>query len=143
MAKEKKDKWTQYGNFLVGVEKNSTGDFLVCKSVASDWSVRWRDDTMMFGMMLSLTRNANAKDYMHSLITLMYVASTYPHDLVSLINRDSMPFMEGFAKLIEEQNSYEITLAPKTTDDEEAEALVDVRMTAELEKELSEDKDNG
>ncbi len=113
MSKKRKE-WLAIGNFEVGAESNSSGLYVVLRTVQKDWSVRWREDTLQYGMMLSLAKNADAREYLHSLITVIYVASTYPHDLVSLTHWHGMPFMEGFARLVDEQNSYEQSVA---TDD--------------------------
>ena len=72
MAKKKdENKWLQVGNFLLGVEKNTHGQYVVLKTVSGNYTVRWRDDTMMFAMMLNIMRRAsednNVKEYLHSL----------------------------------------------------------------------------
>lgn len=135
MSRKKKE-WLQIGNFLLGHEKNSKGDFVVCKAVSGIWSVRWRNDTLMYGSMLGLMSEKNAHEYLHALLTLMYVATTYPHDMVSLATRNEMPFIQGFAQLIGEQNDYEQSLKPPVSDEEDAKILEEERMMIELEDEL-------
>ena len=138
MSKKNENKWRQVGNYLLGIEKNATGSFLVCKTVAGNWSVRWRDDTIMFGLMLSIVRNEAAEEYLHALITLMFTASSYPHDLVALMNKTELPVIQGFTKLIAEQNDYEASLKPQPTEEENQESLKEMKMIAEMEKQLSE-----
>lgn len=140
LAKELDAKWLRLGNFLLGREKNSTGNFLVCKSLAQNWSVRWREDTLMYGTLISLMQN-EAHDYLHSLITVMFVCSTYPHDMLALINTQKMPFMEGIAKLVKEQNEYEASLAKKPTEEEEKEALETEGRLQEMGEKLQEELD--
>lgn len=142
MGKKINNKWLQVGNFLLGIEKSATGSCLVCKAVANNWQVRWREDTMMFAMMMNLIKeggeNENIREYIHSLITVFFTVTTYPHDLVSLSKRQTMPFMEGVVKLVHEQNEYEQSVsgeAAPTPEQEEA-ALREVAETEEVKEEL-------
>lgn len=142
MSKKTEKKWLQVGNFLLGIEKSATGSCLVCKAVANNWQVRWREGTMMFAMMMNLIReggeNENIREYIHSLITVFFTVTIYPHDLVSLSKRQTMPFMEGVVKLVHEQNEYEQSVsgeAAPTPEQEEA-ALREVAETEEVKEEL-------
>lgn len=143
--KKKKDdgaKWLQVGNFLLGVDTNKDFSSVVLKSVSGNWRVSWREDTLMFSMMLNAMRRAavddNVKEYLHSLITVMFVSTTYLHDLVALSTKGEMPFCEGIAKLLKEQTDYEQSLEKKPTEEEEAEALKDVGETEQINEELEE-----
>ena len=140
MSKKNEEKWLQVGNFLLGVDKNAHGSYVVLKSVSQAWSIRWREDTMMFAMMLNLMKRAsgddNAKEYLHSLVTMMFITTTYLHDLVALSTKQEMPFCEGIAKLLKEQNDYEESLEKKPTDEENDAALKEVGQMTEIENEL-------
>ena len=141
MAKKKnEDKWLQVGNFLLGVEKNAHGQYVVLKTVVSNWKVTWSDTTMMFAMMLNIMKRAaedeNVKEYLHSLITVMFITTTYLHDLVALSTKQQMPFCEGIAKLLKEQNDYEASLEKKPTDEEDKNALEEVGQMQEISEEL-------
>ena len=142
MGKKINNKWLQVGNFLLGIEKSATGRCLVCKAVANNWQVRWREDTMMFAMMMNLIKegaeNENIREYIHSLITVFFSVTTYPHDLVSLSKRQTMPFMEGVVKLVHDQNEYEQSVSGETapTPEQEEAALNDVAETEEVKEEL-------
>jgi len=143
MGKKKNDeKWLQVGNFLLGVDRNRHGEYVVLKSVADNWKVTWRDDTIMFAMMLNIMRRAaedgtgTVKEYLHSLITMMFVATTYLHDLVALSTKQEMPFCQGIAKLLKEQNDYEASLEKKPTEEEDRKALEEVGQMREIEEEL-------
>ena len=149
MGKKKEDKWLQVGNFLLGIDKNAHGAYVVLKSVAQNWSVRWRDDTMMFAMMTNTMTRAmednNIKEYLHSLITMMFITTTYLHDLVALATKQQMPFCEGIAKLLKEQTDYEASLEKKPTEEEDKEALEEVVRMREVEEELEklDEQENG
>lgn len=147
MTKKNEEKWIQVGNYQIGIEKSSVGNMLVCRSIAKNWSVRWRDDTMMFGMMLSIARNEGAREYLHSLITAMYAVTTYPHDLVALSEKNEMPVMTGLIELIHNQSEYESSLRPQPTEEEEKQSLEEMKRMAEVESELmnivDEEKEDG
>ena len=138
--KNNENKWLQIGNFLLGVDKNQNGAYVVLKSVAQNWSVRWRDDTTMFAMMLNTMKRAtedNAiKEYLHSLISIMFISTTYLHDLVALATKKEMPFCEGVAKLIKEQNDYEESLKEVPTEEEDKKALEEVGEMQQVAEEL-------
>jgi hypothetical protein len=141
MSKKNENKWLQIGNYLLGVDTNAHGSYVVLKSVAQNWSVRWREDTMMFATMLNIMKqaaeNENVKEYLHSLITVMFITTSYMHDLVALSTKQQMPFCEGVAKLLKEQNDYEQSLAEKKpTKKEDEEALKEVVEMREVEEEL-------
>lgn len=143
MGKKKdENKWMQIGNYLLGVDTNAHGSYLVLKTVSGNFSIRWREDTMMFATMLNVMKvaveNENAKEYLHSLITVMFVATTYMHDLVALSTKQEMPFCEGVAKLLKEQQDYEekVEKKKKPTKKEEKEALAEVVRMQEVSEEL-------
>lgn len=143
MAKKKnEDKWLQVGNFLLGVDRNKHGEYVVLKSVADNWRVVWRDDTMMFAMMLNIMRRAaedetgTVNEYLHSLITMMFITTSYMHDLVALSTKQDMPFCQGVARLLKEQTDYESSLERKPTDEEDEKALAEVVQMREVEEEL-------
>ena len=148
--KTEESKWMQVGNFLLGVDTNAHGSYVVLKSVADNWSIRWHESCTMFAMMLNVMRqaveNESVKEYLHSLITVMFISTTYLHDLVALSTKHEMPFCEGIAKLLKEQNDYEESLAPKKepTAEEEEQALHEVGEMQEVKDELEKlDKENG
>lgn len=146
MKKNKEERWLHIGHFELGIEKSSKGNMLVCRSEAKNWSVRWRDDTLMFGMMLSLMENEAAHEYIHSLITMMFVATTYTHDLVSLCEKQEMPFMQGMSELLEKQNEFEASLKPQPTEEEEQKSIGEMRRIAEVADEMMaslKEKENG
>ena len=150
MAKKEENKWLQVGNFLLGVEKKSQMRYVVLKTVSDSWRIYWSEESLMFAMMLQLMKRAtedeSVKEYLHSLITMMFITTTYLHDLVALSTKQEMPFCEGIAKLLKEQNDYEESLKEKPTDEEDKKALEEtVRMQEtldELEK-IDKEEQNG
>ena len=136
MGKKVKKEWLHVGNFLLGVEKHSLGSRVVCKSQAGNWQISWRDDTMMFQLMINLMKNENSHEYLHALVAIMFTVTTYPHDLVSVSERGTMPVMEGIAGLIAEQTNYELSLKPEATQEENDKALAEVVEMTEIQEEL-------
>ena len=136
MGKKVKKEWLHVGNFLLGVEKHSMGSRVVCKSQAGNWQISWRDDTMMFQLMINLMKNENSHEYLHALVAIMFTVSTYPHDLVSVSERGTMPVMEGIAALIADQTKYELSLKPEATQEENDKALEEVGEMTEIQEEL-------
>lgn len=136
MSKKVKKEWLHVGNFLLGVEKHSMGSRVVCKSQAGNWQISWRDDTMMFQLMISLMKNENSYEYLHALVVIMFTVTTYPHDLVSVSERGTMPVLEGIAGLIAEQTKYELSLKPEATQEENDKALEEVGEITEIQEEL-------
>ena len=132
------------GNFVF--ERGADDDgakYVRCKSVSDNWAVIWRDDTLMYGILYPLALNDDAENYLHSLVTLMYVATTYPHDLVSLNNNGDAPFMNGFLSLVEAQNTYENSIKAPVTDEEDNKILEQTVMTEELRNDILLEEENG
>ena len=136
MSKKAKKEWLHVGNFLLGVEKHSMGSRVICKSQAGNWQISWRDDTMMFQLMINLMKNENSHVYLHALVAIMFTVTTYPHDLVSVSERGTMPVMEGIAGLIAEQTKYELSLKQEATQEENDKALAEVGEMTEIQEEL-------
>ena len=69
---------------------------------------------------------------------MISIATAYPHDLVALNNRCELPRMDGFCRLIKEQNDYEQSLKPAVSADEDERALKDTVEFERLKEDLSE-----
>lgn len=136
MSKKKEAKWMQVGNYLLGVEENSLGKALCAKSVSGNWSLRWREDNLMFAVVLNMLGDEKCHSYVESLLTLCYAATNYPHDLVSIVERQETPVMNGFAKLVKEQAEFEASVAQQPTEEQDAEALKEVAEMQEVQDEL-------
>lgn len=136
MSKKKEAKWMQVGNYLLGVEENSLGKALCAKSVSGNWSLRWREDNLMFAVVLNMLGDEKCHSYVESLLTLCYAATNYPHDLVSIVEKQETPVMNGFAKLVKEQAEFEASVAKRPTEEQDAEALKEVVEMQEVQDEL-------
>lgn len=125
------------GNYVFMMERCDDGRWFVLKSVSGCWQVRWRDDMLMFGVLTSLVGNPDAEEYLHCLATFIYISTTYPHDLVSLSNRGTMPLMEGFYHIIQDQNAYELSMAPAASQKDDERVLRDTVEYERLKEDLS------
>ena len=134
------------GNFVLSEEDGASGRFISCTSVSDGWKVSWRDDTEMYGIMMMFCRDKATHEYLHGLLNMMYVATCYPHDLVSIATRKTAPFMNGFAALYNDEVAYELSLKKgvgKSKDDEALQEAADMESLREDMKEMIEDEMNG
>lgn len=132
----KKGKWTQIGNFLLGIEKSASGGRFVARSVSGDWRVMWETGTYMYVVMSNFVGDEKTHKYLEALLTLFYTATNYPHDMVSIVEKQKTPVMDGFAKLINEQTDFEVSVKGEATADEDEKALKEVGEMQEIEEEL-------
>lgn len=137
MSKKNEQKWTQIGNYLVGIEENSLGTFMCAKSVSGVWSIRWRDDSYVYSVILSMLGEEKCHSYIESLLTLYFAATNYPHDLVSIIENQETPVMNGFAKLVHDQTAFESSLVQSPTEQADEDALNEVVEMEEIQDELA------
>lgn len=136
MSKKNENKWTQVGNFLLGVENAATGDRFVVKTVSGDWRVMWSEGTMMYTLMLTFVGDEKCHKYLDGLLTLQYAATNYPHDLVAIAEIQKAPFMDGFTRLVNEQTEFEVGIKGNGTDEENEAALRDIGEMQEIQEEL-------
>lgn len=141
-SEEEHGKGLQIGNFLLGLEEEGDGArYMVLRTVVGNWSVRWREDTAMFGTMLNAmaaaTENEGAKKYFGILFMAMFIVCTYAHDLESLARRKDTPFLEGIARLYQEELEYLATLDKQdATEEEDLDALEEAVRMSDLQEEM-------
>jgi len=140
---EKQAKKRQVGNYLLEVLEDGDFDFIECRSVIGDWSVRWRGDNIMFTLMYSLMQNKDAEEYLRALFTMMYVATSYTHDLVAIVEKQDLPLINGFCALVNEQSDFEASVAKKATVEEDEEALNNAVVMEELKEEILSKREGG
>ena len=133
MSKKKdENKWLQVGNFLLGVDTNAHGSYVVCKSVDGTWSVRWRDDHEMFAQMLQMMtatasdETGELKKYAHT------VALQYNYMTTHFLTPD---FLNAYIAFVDEY-ALKHNPAPVVTKEEEKAALDEVVEMQEIQDEL-------
>jgi len=124
------------GSYLFSLQENSSGHWLVVRSISNDWSVRWSDAHMMFGILGGLIGNARCHKYVEALVTMIYTASSYPHDMAAVVEQQQLPFINGFCELVKQQTDLEVSFAEKPTDKEDEEALEETVHLQELQDEI-------
>lgn len=134
--KKTKGKWVQVGNFLLGVEKASTGNRIVARSVFGDWRLMWEQGCSMYALMLNFMRDEKTHNYLHALLALQYSATNYPHDMVALVEKGETPFINGFIKLLNEQTDFEVSVKKAASKEVDEEALNEVSELQEVSDEL-------
>lgn len=141
---QKKTKWIQISNFLLGYEKNSLGQVLCVRAVSGQWSIRWGEDTYVYAVLTRLMGDEKCHKYIEALLSLFFAATNYAHDFASVANQNGTPFMNGFTKLMNEQTEYEVSLHDKATEEQNDEALKEVGEMQEIMDELEKlDDENG
>lgn len=132
--KKVEKKWIQISNFLIGIEENSKGHWLVIKTVSDEWSIRYHEGSIMYGIIGNLALDEKCHKYLEAFITMLYTASCYPHDMVAVIHKQELPVINGFCKLIAEQSQYEASIAEKPTAEEDEAMLNEVAEMEEMQK---------
>ena len=129
-----KENVVRIGNYLLSYKDE--GAVLSVRSVSGSWRIEWGFDSYMYSVLTKFLSDRKTDNYVDALLTLYYACTNYPHDLVSIVTRQSTPFMDGFARMVKEQNDYEVSVAQKHTGEEDEEALAEVVRMHELEEEL-------
>ncbi len=136
--------WKSIGHFLLLLKKDpEEGNYIIVRSLNAGWEIRWRDDTPMFGSVLYLANDGTCDNYLDGLFSFMYVATSHPHDAVSIGNDNGAPVIDGFAKLFAEQSEYEASFLKREGDEEilKEEAEVDDILETAIKEALEEGKE--
>lgn len=124
------------GSYVFTLQENRNGSWLVVNALSGHWSIRWRSDHMMYAVLGGLVADGKCHRYVDALMTMMYTASSYPHDEVAIVERQELPFINGFARLIQEEADFEVSVKGVATDEEDAEALAGTVELQEISDEL-------
>ncbi|MBR8706943.1 hypothetical protein [Bacteroides pyogenes] len=85
----KKKDGIQVGNFIVTRDSGSEHDWIGIKAVSGFWSIRFRDDNMMFVRIRELANNKEFHEYLEAWIRVCYLISNSTPDV---------PFLDEFFK---------------------------------------------
>lgn len=133
------------GNFIYTFVEEDDVSKLIVSSVSGEWRIIYNDSHYMYGILSFLLDDEKCHKYIDALFVMIYTASSYPHDMVSLAEKEEIPFINGFCKLIDEQTAFETSVSRKVSDEEDREALDDIVRMQETLDELDrlESKQNG
>ncbi len=126
MSKKSEKKWFQVGNFLLGCERNSNGEYLVCKAMSGEWSVRWGDGSLMYGQVLKMMQEGDVGN-LEALLLLLFATTSYLHSTEFYLGLNELVMKE-----VERVATDGVAAEAQHTEQEEEEALrateVEVRM---------------
>lgn len=123
---KKETEWLRFGNYMLGEESDGDDRRMVARSVSGNWRLSWGEDTYMFAVLKSMMSDEHCHSYVDAFLTLCYMATSYPHDMTSIIERQTTPLMDGFARLFNEQTAYELSLKAEASAEEDDQALSEV-----------------
>lgn len=133
---EERNEEIHIGYYVFSFETDENGSSLTVRDVAGIWSIKWTDKHIMYAILGRMIADEKCTDYIESLIKVMMMAISYPHDEVAIVEKQDAPFLKGFARLWEEQMAFEVSVAKKPTKKEEKEALEETVHLQELKDEI-------
>ena len=135
MSRRKKEK-VQVGNFLLGLERNSKGNWLAVSTVSGEWQMRYGESHLMYGVLGGLVADERCHKYVHALLTMIFTAAAYPHDMTSVIEKQELPVINGFCKLVDERTQFETSLKEKMKPEDDDAMLDEVAEVTAVQEEL-------
>lgn len=116
------------GNFIVTKENGNGMDWVSIKAVSGFWTMRFRQDNMMFRMVNEMAGDENLHAYLESWVKMCYLMSNCMPDL---------DFMEEFYKSYSDWSERQAKSEEVLSDEEDAKILEEERRKWEMKNELS------
>lgn len=114
------------GGFVLRTSIRSGHDHLIAETVSGNWHVKWRDDTMVYRLMLGTLaddKDGTAKEYVHKWVSMVYMlAHVFPDG----------DFVTGFDKLLLEYSDRNRGDAPELTEEQMNEFAATAHAAAEV-----------
>lgn len=132
MEKKEKNVVAKVGNFVIAKESGNGLDWMSVKAVSGFWTVRYREDNSIYGMILMLARNKDYGAYLEAFVNTVYVLSNCTPDL---------EFLEEFHKAY--HGMMERRRAVPATEEEDKAALDEVKAMYEMQEELRDNEKEG
>lgn len=129
---KKKNIIARVGNFEIHKESGPEHDYLRIKAINGHWAIMHRDDSPMYGVWLMMCKDPEYKKGMEVIITMSYALTN------SLLDKE---FVEDFFNALDAMGKRKVEAAPVPTEQEEADAIVEVQMMEEIKKTLNEERD--
>lgn len=108
-----KQKDFQIGNFIVSKEGTGEIKFIKIKNTSNSWNMKWRSDSEFYQLVEDMIK-PEAHAYFHNFIASCYAMSNGIKDNI---------FLEGFAKLWQEQNERYLAMNANVSEDEEQQII--------------------
>lgn len=133
---EERNEEIHIGYYVFSVETDENGSCITVRDVGDQWSIKWTDRHFMYAILVRWIADGKCNDYIESLMRMMMIAISYPHDAVAIGEKQDAPFLKGFVKLWKKQIAFEASVAKKPTKKEDEEALEETVQLREIEEEL-------
>lgn len=124
MEKKEKNVIARVGNFVIVKESGNGMDWVSVKAVSGNWTVRYREDSRMYGMLVMMSKNKALRPYLENWVTSLYLMAQSTPDL---------KFYEEFLHAYE--GLQERSKLPDATEEEDKAALEEVRTMEEMKEE--------
>lgn len=98
----------QIGNFIISKEGTGEIKFIKVRSTSNSWNMKWRSDSEFYQLVEDMIK-PEAHAYFHNFIACCYAMSNGIKDNI---------FLEGVAKLWQEQNERYLAVKPNVSDEE-------------------------
>ena len=128
--KKGKNVVARVGNFVIVKESGNGMDWVSVKATSGFWTVRYREDSLMYGSLLMMAKDEVLRPYLENWVTSLYVMAQSVPDLEFYGD-----FLNAYQALQERREN-----APATEEEDKA-ALEDVRVMEEMKEELKDDRD--
>lgn len=122
--KNEKNVIARVGNFVITKESGNGMDWVSVKAVSGFWTVRYREDSRMYGMLVMMSKNKALEKYLENWVTALYTMAQSTPDL-----KFYEEFMHAYQGLTERAK------LPEATEEEDKEALEEVKMEQEMKEE--------
>ena len=126
MEKKEKNVLARVGNFVIVKESGNGMDWVSVKATSGFWTVRYREDSLMYGSLLMMAKDEVLRPYLENWVTSLYVMA------------QSVPDLEFYGDFLKAYHSMQGRMMPKdATEEEDKAALEEVRSIYEMEEGLS------
>lgn len=130
MEKKEKNMLARVGNFVITHESGNGMDWVSVKAVSGFWTVRYREDNRMYGMLVMMSKNKALEKYLENWVTTLYVMAQATPDL-----KFYEEFMHAYKGLLERAK------LPEPSDEEDKAALEELRVMEEMKEEVKDERD--
>ena len=127
MEKKEKNVIARVGNFVIVKESGNSMGWVSVKATSGFWTVRYREDNAMYGVLLMLVETEEYRDYLEAFVKAVYVLASCTPDLDFLGD-----FYNAYISMQERRKK-------EATEDEDKAALEEVRVMEEMKEEVKDD----
>ena len=123
MEKKEKNVIARVGNFVIVKESGNGMGWVSVKATSGFWTVRYREDNAMYGVLLMLVETEEYRNYLEAFVKSVYVLASCTPDLDFLGD-----FYNAYVSMQERRKK-------EASEDEDKAALEEVRALYEMKEE--------